>query len=70
MKDQKDLVKVFVPKGFANEEPNLFVGINGRNYLLPRGKESMVPQAVAKEIARARAAQDAMDSAMDKLSLV
>ena len=67
--DEK-LVKVMIPKGFANEEPMLLVGINGRNYLLPRGKESKVPAAVAKEIARAKAAQDAMDSSMDKLSLV
>ena len=67
---EEKLVKVMIPKGFAKEEPMLLVGINGKNYLLPRGKESLVPAAVAKEIARAKAAQDAMDSAMDKLSLV
>ena len=30
-------VEVFVPKGFASEEPNLFIAVNGVNYLLPRG---------------------------------
>lgn len=54
-------VKVFVPKGYANEEPNLFVGINGKGYLLPRGKYSEVPPEVAHEIERSLAAQDAAD---------
>ena len=67
---EEKLVKVMIPRGFANEEPMLMVGINGKNYLLPRDKESKVPVAVAKEIARAKAAQDAMDRSMDALSLV
>ena len=33
-----DRVEVFIPKGQANEDPNLFVSVNGKNYLLPRGK--------------------------------
>ena len=45
-------VEVLIPRGADREDPNLFVGINGVNYLLPRGKKSMVPQAVAAEIAR------------------
>ena len=46
-------VEVFIPKGYANDEPNLFVGVNGVNYLLPRGKTSLVPPAVAEEVKRA-----------------
>ena len=39
-------VEVFVPKGYANDEPNLFVSVNGVNYLLPKGKKSLVPAHV------------------------
>lgn len=45
-------VEIFIPRGADREDPNLFVGINGVNYLLPRGKKSMVPLAVAAEIER------------------
>ena len=45
-------IEVFIPRGADREDPNLFVGINGVNYLLPRGKKSMVPLAVAAEIER------------------
>ena len=66
--DKKNWVKVMVPRGFANEEANLLVGINGKNYLLPRGKESLVPPAVAYEVKRALAAQEKLDAAMDRLA--
>ena len=69
MMDKKEnWVKLHIPKGFANEEPNLMVGINGKNYLLPRGKESLVPSEVAKEVSRALAAQEKLDAAMDRLA--
>ena len=45
-------VEIFIPRGADREDPTLFVGINGVNYLLPRGKKSMVPLAVAAEIER------------------
>ena len=45
-------VEIFIPRQSDREDPNLFVGINGVNYLLPRGKKSMVPLAVAAEIER------------------
>ena len=45
-------IEVFIPRGGDRADPNFFVGINGVNYLLPRGKSSLVPQAVAGEIAR------------------
>ena len=45
-------VEIFIPRQSDREDPNLFVGINGVNYLLPRGKKSMVPQSVAAEIER------------------
>lgn len=58
---------IHIPKGFASEEPNLMVGINGVNYLLPRGKTSSVPDFVAREIRRSAAAQNRMDETIDQL---
>ena len=55
-------VEVFVPKGFSGDDPNLFVSVNGVNFLLPRGKTSLVPAHIKKELERARLAQDAADA--------
>lgn len=60
-------VEVLVPRGGEREDPNLFVGINGLNYLLPKGRRSSVPSAVAAEIARAERAREALDKTMDSL---
>lgn len=59
-------VKLFVPKGAANDEPNLVIGINGKNYVLPRGKESMVPDFVKAEYDRSVAAQQKYDATVDE----
>ena len=66
-KVKDDRVEVFIPKGQANEDPNLFVCVNGKNYLLPKGKKSLVPPEVAEEIRRANEAQETMDAHMDEL---
>ena len=60
-------VEVFVPKGYVNEEPNLFVSVGGVNYLLPRGRTSLVPPAVAYELERARKAQEDLDRKISRL---
>ena len=60
-------VELFVPKGYANDEPNLLISINGVNYLLPKGKTSMVPQHVADEFHRSQKAQAAMDQRVDEM---
>lgn len=51
-------VEVFVPKGLANDDPMLYVSINGENYLLPRGKTSLVPTYVKAAIERSYGAQE------------
>ena len=58
-------VEVFIPRGGERADPNLFGGINGVNYLLPRGKKSMVPAAVAEEIARSDRAAERLYESMD-----
>ena len=60
-------VEVFVPKGYVNEEPNLFVSVGGVNYLLPRGRTSLVPPAVAYELERSWKAQEALDRKIGQL---
>ena len=60
-------VEVSVPRGAEREDPNLFVAINGVSYLLPKGKKSSVPRAVAEEIARSERARDRLDETMDAL---
>lgn len=60
-------VEVFVPKGYANDDPNLFVSVNGVNYLLPKGKKSMVPDFVAAEIERSKRAAEKQDEKMEQM---
>lgn len=60
-------VEIFVPRGYANDEPNHVVAVNGVNYVLPRGKTSMVPKYVADEFKRAQKAQEALDQRMDEM---
>lgn len=64
-KDER--VEITVPRGYANDEPNLLIGVNGVNYLLPRGKTSMVPKFIADEYYRSRAAQEALDKRVDEM---
>lgn len=63
-----DRVEVFIPKGYANDEPNLFVSVNGVNYILPKGKTSKVPPHVAYEIKRSLKAQQKQDENIDMMA--
>ena len=64
---KEERVEVFVPKGYANDDPNLFVSVNGVNYLLPKGKKSTVPAHVAAEIERSKKAQERMEENMEQM---
>lgn len=66
-KAMEELEEISIPKGYANDEPNLLVGVNGVNYLLPKGKKSKVPKYVADEIRRSWMAQEAMDQHIDEM---
>ena len=63
----EDREEIFIDRAAANEEPNLFVSVNGYNCLLPKGKTSLVPKSVAAEIRRARKAQQKLDETVDAL---
>jgi hypothetical protein len=62
-----DRVEILVPKGYANDEPNIVIGVNGVNYVLPRGKRSKVPKHIAEEFYRSQAAQEALDKRVDEM---
>ena len=64
-KDER--VEIFVPKGYANDEPNLPISVNGVMYLLPRGKTSKVPKHIAEEFYRSQKAQEALDKRVDEM---
>lgn len=64
---KENRVELFVPKGYANDEPNHLVSVNGVNYLLPKGKKSMVPDFVAEEYHRAERAQAKLDEKIEQM---
>lgn len=64
----EERVEIHIPKGYSGDEPNLFISVNGTNYLLPRGKTSLVPAEVAWEVERARRAQEQLDQTIDRLT--
>ncbi len=63
----EEKVEIYIPKGQANEDPNFLISVNGVNYLLPRGKKSMVPAFVAAEYNRSVEAQEALDRKMEEM---
>ena len=58
---------VFIDKGYFNDDPNQYVSVNGKNYLLPKGETSSVPEHIAAEIERSRRAQRRQDKNAEKL---
>lgn len=64
---QDERVELFIPRASDRDDQNLFISVNGVNYLLPRGMTSSVPREVAYEYHRSVAAQEAQDRATDEL---
>jgi len=62
MSNTEKRMEIYIPKAYAGEEPNLFVSVNGVNYLLPRGKTSLVPVHIGQELLRSRKAQELADA--------
>lgn len=65
MKEER--VPLTIPRGAANDEPNVIIGVNGMMCLLPKGKTSMVLPCVKAEYDRSVAAQNKMDEHRDEL---
>lgn len=58
--------EIYIPKGYGNDDPNLLVSINCKNWILPKGKTSRVPKYVADEIRLSWAAQAKYDELVDE----
>ena len=67
-KESIEMVDVFVDKYDAQDEKNLFIGLNGKAYLLPVGKTSKVPKPVADQISRMKRARAAADNRIDEMT--
>lgn len=53
-------VDVFVPR--SGGDAHVFIGVNGVNYVLPKGKTSNVPKHIAEEFYRSQKAEDAYEA--------
>lgn len=65
--ETNERVSVTIPRARYGEEENLFVAVNGVNYIVPKGKTVDVPDFVAAEIARAQAAEDKMYAEKERM---
>lgn len=65
--NKEGYVDLFVPKGAANDDPNELISINGKNFILPKGKTSKVPDYVKYEYDRSIRAQEKQDENSEKL---
>lgn len=62
-----EYVDLFIPRGYANDDPNEFISVNGVNYVLPKGKTSKVPPHIKAEYERAIAAEIAQSERSEEL---
>lgn len=65
--NKEDYVDLFIPKGYVNDEPNEFISLNGKNYVLPRGTTSKVPVAVKRQYEKSQRAQEKLDKKSEAL---
>lgn len=54
-------VDLFIPRGPSIEDPNVIISVNGKNYVLPKGKTSKLPECVKYEYDRSMRAKEALD---------
>lgn len=66
--DLRELVPYKPPRADKGEDPNLYVSVNGKPFILPRGKVSMIPRYVYNEIKRAEDAEDIMAAHEEELA--
>ena len=65
--NKNEYVELYVESGYAKDDPNEFISINGKNYILPKGKTSMVPPCVKAEYERSRRAKSIQKENSDEL---
>ena len=57
---------ITIPKGRKDEPKDVFIGINGKNWRIPKGTPCEVPGYVAAEYRRSVAARDYADEVSDQ----
>lgn len=67
-KDKGERVEVKIPRASAKDEADLFVSVNGVNYIIPKNKTVLVPKAVAREIERSQRARERFFETQDRLT--
>ena len=67
--DLEEECRMNVLRGTDREDPNLFVCVNGVNFLLPKGKTSLVPGVVLEEVHRAARAEGVFNDLKERLSV-
>lgn len=60
-------VKITLPRASGSAPRDVFVSVNGVNYIVPRGQEVEVPDYVAAEIERASRAEAYMQDEKDRM---
>lgn len=60
-------VELYIEPGYAKDDPNEYISINGINYILPKGETSMVPPCVKEEYERSRRAKSIQKKNSDAL---
>ena len=56
MDTKENYVNLHIDRVPGDGDPQVVIGLNGKNYIIPKGKTVQVPQAVANEYHRAMAA--------------
>ena len=64
--EKEKLVKIRIPRGRENQD-DVFVGVNGRTWLIKRGVEVEVPECVAEVIRNSEKAEEAAYSFNDSV---
>jgi len=58
-------VELRIPRNSADEEQNVFISVNGKNFLIPKGQTVLVPPEVAEEYHRSEEARESFISAVE-----
>lgn len=68
IENKEEKRRIYVDRDTSDNDPNMYVAINGRSFLLPRGKYVEVPVYVADFIESCKRAQHRYDETIDRLS--
>ena len=61
------LIDLFVDRDPSDDNPNVVIGFNGKNYVMPRGEVSRVPKYIKDEYERSKRAQYKADKTVAEL---